>query len=613
MKLIFPYIPRRAWVLLVAIGLLGVLATLYMASIKAKPTMVLLIPSAQSLSNPVTQAWLDASREEGLAIVTMTDDEFMRYGGNHQSIAGVIVPDSVHKHASDLLINFLHSFVQSGGNLFVVFDAALLDKEKGSYALGQSRLSSLVGVRYAMYGELREKMFGQGPIFGTRASAIQLSIQPGKFDFKDSNKQAMGELTTYGYPQLDHGYYRTEPETKGQQLLTSEQKDVIVSINNFGKGSVLFANLPLGYLKTRTDSYLLHNLLNYFAVDMLNQPRLSPVPNAQGGMVLNLHIDSNAAQTPLLKLEESGWFNNGPFSLHVTAGPDTYTIGDRLGLNLDSNKTMQEFLKRQVALGHEVGNHGGWNHNIFGGQANDKNRAEFEPYLEQNNRSVTATIGHPVQSYSAPMGNQPIWATEWLHRNGFSAYYFTGDNGLGPTRSYYGGKRPATSLWAFPVSNFLKVATFEESDAAQESKTTDQFGAFLSDIASYAADHHVAKLFYFHPPAAERYADSLAQLMQQTSLLAKQGRFRWYTMEQLANFLNRREQATWRIANDVGHNRVLAVTSKASLKELSWIFPKGSTVNFKVTKGVAVVRKEAQDWIVTAGDCTALEVELQYK
>jgi hypothetical protein len=612
MKQHFSAIAPKVWALLVAIGLFGILATLYLESLKAQPTIVLLIPGAQSLSEPVTQAWLDASREEGLSIVPMTDDEFMRYGGNHHSIAGVIVPDSVHKQASDLLVNFLHTYVKDGGNLFVAFDAALLDTEKGGYAFGQSRLSSLVGVRYAMYGELREKMFGQGPVYGTRYSAARLSIQPGKFDFRDSSMYAVGELTTYGYPQLDHSYYRTEPEPKGQSLLRSANKDAIVSTNDFGRGKVLFANLPLGYLKTRTDSYLLHRLLGYFAVDMLHQPRLAPVPNAQGGMVLNLHIDSNAAQTPLLQLEDAGWFNSGPFSIHVTAGPDTYKTGDNLGLNLDSNPKMREFLKRQVALGHEVGNHGGWNHNIFGSQATEKNRSEFEPYLERNHRSISAAIGRQALSYSAPMGNQPVWVTQWLQRNGFSAYYFTGDNGLGPTRSYYEGKRPESTLWAFPVSSFLKIATFEELDAAQEPKTGGQIGEFLGDLSSYAADQHVAKLFYFHPPAAARYAASLEQLMQQTSSLARQGRFRWYTMEQLATFLNRREQASWRVASAAGHDRVLAVSSSASLRELSWIFPIGSASRFRVTKGVAAIRKDAQDWIVTAGDCTSLEVELQY-
>ena len=613
MTLHFPRIASKVWALLVALGLFGVLATLYAESLKAQPTLVLLVPGTPALADPVTQAWLDAAREEGLSIATMTDDEFMRYGGNHRSIAGVIVPDSVHKHASDLLVNFLHAYVQDGGNLFVAFDAALLDTEKGGYAVGQSRLSALVGVRYAMYGQMGEKMFGRGPVFGTRHSAAQLRIQPGKFDFGDAAMDPVGELTTYGYPQLEHSYYRTGPEPKGQSLLRSADKDIILTLNKFGKGSVLFANLPLGYLKTRTDGYLLHRLLGYFAVDVLHQPRLAAVPNAQGGMVLNLHIDSNAAQVPLLQLEDAGWFHTGPFSIHVTAGPDTSAAGDRLGLDVDNNPAMQAFLKRQAALGHEVGNHGGWNHNIFGNQANETNRSQFEPYLERNHRSISGAIGRQALSYSAPMGNQPVWATQWLQRNGFRAYYFTGDNGLGPTRSYYNGKRPESSMWAFPISSFLRVATFEELDAAPEADKPAQIGEFLRDLSTYAADHHVAKLFYFHPPAAQRYAAGMEQFLQQTRLLASQGRFRWYTMEQLASFLSRREQVSWRVASTAGRNRVLAASSNASLQELSWIFPESSATRFKVTQGIATIRKEAQEWIVTAGDCSTLEVELQYK
>ena len=76
-----------------------------------------------------------------------------------------------------------------------------------------------------------------------------------------------------------------------------------MATHTLGQGTVLFANLPLGYLKTQTDSYLLHRLLSHFAVAMAQQPTLASTPQAQGGMVLNLHVDSNAAQTPLAMLE----------------------------------------------------------------------------------------------------------------------------------------------------------------------------------------------------------------------------------------------------------------------------------------------------------------------
>ncbi len=611
MKLSTGALDHRAWVLVTAAVLLGILAALYATSRQTEQVIVLLVPNKASFTQPVTQAWMGAAREEGLPVVAMTDDEFLRYGGNRSAFAGVILPDSVHQRASDLLVNLLHTYVEAGGSLFIAFDAALLDANDGTYAAGQSRLSPLAGVRYALYNQLRSMTYAKGPVYGSRESESRLGIQPGKLDFTNSSLAPLGELTTYGYERLEHSFFRTEGGSGATTLLRSAEDDVIVGENRFGKGSVLFANLPLGYLKTRTDGYLLHRLLRHFAIDMLRQPHLAPVPNAKGGLVLNLHIDSNAAQAPLLELEKAGWFDEGPFSLHVTAGPDASRVGDGLGLNLDANGEMQAFFKRQVARGHEVGNHGGWIHNVFGEQANETNRNEFEPFLELNNRSITPIVGKAVRSYSAPMGNQPVWATRWLHSNGFQAHYFTGDVGLGPTRSFYDGKRPASAIWAFPVSNFLKIATFEELDSREPPLEASDIALFLTSLSRYVADYRVARLFYFHPPASTRYASALDIFMTQARELTADQRFRWYTMEGLAAFLNRREQAHWRIIIAANSSRSLVASSTTGLQELSWVFPRSRSMQFRVVQGNATLRQEGDEWIVTAGDCTTLEVQMQ--
>jgi hypothetical protein len=215
-----------------------------------------------------------------------------------------------------------------------------------------------------------------------------------------------------------------------------------------------------------------------------------------------------------------------------------------------------------------------------------------------------------MRVYSAPQGNQPVWATKWLERNGFKAYYFTGDTGLGPTRSYYEGRRPERLLWAFPVSNYLKIATFEELNNAKAPLTGEDIGSFLIRLSNYVADHHVARLFYFHPPAAPRYTAVMEGLMKEAQRLADAGRFRWYTMEQLADFLTRREQAHWRI-DQHGKDQRLVAQNKAGLKELAWIFPAESGSRFEVVKGRADVRRQGGEWIVTAGECTELVVAVR--
>jgi Polysaccharide deacetylase len=607
-----PAVPTRAWVLLVALLLLAGVGWLYKDSLKTEPSIVLLLPDEAALALPVTQAWIDAAREEGLAVKPMTDDTFLRYGGDRQRIAGVILPDTVHPQASEMLVNQLHRYVGAGGHLFITFDAALLDSQNGLYAAEQSRLSGLAGVRYAMYDALKDRTISRGVLLGSRDGERVLGLQPGKMDFKTSSRLPLGELTTYGYAHLQHGYFRTEPASGAVPLMVSAEGDLVVSTHRYGQGSVLFANLALGYLKTRTDAYLLHRLLGHFSTAMLKQPRLSPVPEGTGGLVLNLHVDSNAAQAPLKALESSGWFKQGPFSVHVTAGPDAEREGDGLGIGVKDNPEMKAFLQRLIAGGHEVGNHGGWNHNLFGKQANDDNRERFEPLLAQNQSSVGGAIGVLPRSYSAPMGNQPRWATEWLRREGFKAYYFTGDNGLGPTRSYEQGLRPqASALWAFPVSSHHRVATFEELAAAEPPVVAEEMAAYLADLTRFVADQHIARLFYFHPPAATQHLPSIEVLMAETRRLAELGRFRWYTMEQLADFMSRRELAQWQPTPGEGSGGGFSASSSASLEQLSWVVPQAGKIQFRVVSGEATVRKEGADWIVTAGKGHALRVQWQ--
>ena len=101
------------------------------------------------------------------------------------------------------------------------------------------------------------------------------------------------------------------------------------------------------------------------------------------------------------------------------------------------------------------------------------------------------------------------------------------------------------------------------------------------------------------------------QVDQQARLLTADQRFRWYTMEGLATFLSRRELAQWNIVTAGHKGRSLVASSRSSLQELSWIFPGDTGTPFRVLKGNATLRQEGTDWIVTAGDCTTLEVQPQ--
>ena len=56
------------------------------------------------------------------------------------------------------------------------------------------------------------------------------------------------------------------------------------------------------------------------------------VPDGVGGLVLNWHVDSNAAIKPLQEMSSWTLMQQGPYSIHITAGPDAGKAGDTEGL-----------------------------------------------------------------------------------------------------------------------------------------------------------------------------------------------------------------------------------------------------------------------------------------
>lgn len=581
--------------------------------------VVLLIPDDNARAHPVTQAWLDAAQEEGLPLTPMTSDRFVHAVARRESITGVLVPDTVHRHASDVWVQALETHVRRGGHALLSFDAALFGLHQQGYAAPASRLSRLIGFRYALYDALQQDTIALTPVLVHREAQSRMAIQPGKVDFKAPLAQALqplgewGELTTYGYAHLMYPHFRSEGPRDAQVWIRSPEGDPVLSLRGHGQGSVLFANLPLGYLKTRTDGYLLHRLLSHFARSVLELPVLSAAPQGIGGLVLNLHVDSNAAEQPMLALEQAGWFEQGPFSIHVTAGPDTFREGDRLGLNMPHNPRMQHLLNRLQAQGHEIGNHGGWVHNVFGEQASVDNADRFVPWLALNQKTLSTIVGQRLVSYSAPMGNHPDWVTAWLREHDFRAYYTAGDSGLGPTRAYRQGRPPAPGTpWAFPISNLQRIATLDELPELGAPETL--ISEFIRDLAQHVSAQGIVRLFYFHPASAPDYPHSLSVLQQTARALEQQGRFRWYSMQALADFLDRRLAVQWQIqAPADGDMARLHAHSATSLQGMTWVLPKGKAQGLHLSVGQAEIVEDPDQWRVIAGDVQQITLHWQQR
>ncbi len=576
--------------------------------------LLLLVPDRMKFSDPRVTVWVDAGSEEGLHVVPMHDSEFLRPFLQKGEFSGVILPDSIHKEASDLLTTAVHRFVAEGGSLMLVYDAGTLSLT-GRYAPGQSRLSDLAGVKYALYDSLGDNTTQWSEIKGPAHVFDEIGVPPGKyypFYFDDTANDAMAtghevELRRYMYGDLQYPSLVTSGAYAGNVLLHSGA-GVVAGEHKYQSGSVLFVNLPLGYLKGNTDGLPLHGFLQYFAEHILGLPRLLPVPDGIGGVTLNWHVDSNAAIKPLQEMETWRILDQGPYSVHITAGPDAMEFGDKKGFNVDHNLRNQEVIRQYVKLGYAIGSHGGWIHNYFASHVDKDDPKDLEKYLLWNKESVERVTGKPVTEYSAPDGNQPQWVTRWLEAHGFLAYYFTGDTGMGPTQGYRDGKREGQNIWAFPMLHLNQAAAFEEFD---ELKYPDsEIEHWLEAVTTFTVSHRCVRLFYFHPPGILEYRPVIRQWLDQTSNLHSSGQFRWYTMSGLATFLNSRKQVAWEVSKHDGELEIKA-RHPHTLEHQTWFFPASRFAQPRITGGSGEVTKNQDGWLVIAGKTKTLKIESQ--
>jgi hypothetical protein len=371
---------------------------------------------------------------------------------------------------------------------------------------------------------------------------------------------------------------------------------------------VLFVNMPLVYLKLQTDGMLMHGFIDYFSRRMLNLPQLTPVPDGMAGLIMNWHLDSREAQEPTRRLKKLGVWNTGPFSIHMTAGPDTVAFGDGLGWDLPNNSVALQYLRDFVAGGHAVGSHGGWIHDYYGFNASESNEETFKQYLLLNDDAVTSVIGRPSLDYSAPMGNNPIWAVNWLESKGVTAFYFLGHTGMAPTRSWRNGMLTQESIWATPLATYGTTATYEDWQELGVPKADIQH--WYDALLAFAINNRTTRLIYAHPPGAALWPDVLQHLLDSAARQNKRHLFRWYTMAGIARFMSDRRDVSWSVDTSptTGTVRVTA-SHPISLAGMTWSYRKSTYTKPVLLNGQASITEQATDWLVRteAGCCLQFE------
>ncbi|MEC5218441.1 hypothetical protein RCH09_003412 [Actimicrobium sp. GrIS 1.19] len=411
-------------------------------------------------------------------------------------------------------------------------------------------------------------------------------------------------VSGYIYGVLTYPSFVTRGNFAGLQLASAPQFGLAAGVNTVGSGKVLFVNLPVNYLKGSSDAMPMHGFLHYFANTMLKLPHLSSLPNALPGLTLNWHLCSNFT-TDMAALTQQGVFTHGPFSIHITAGPDTVAFGDHLGWNLPGNPQAQQMLRSLEAQGHRIGNHGGWIHDYYGENVSETNQATFQQYLVLNNNAVDAALGHATIEYAAPQGNSPTWATDWIEQHGAIGSYALSHTGVGPTRNYIGGLRRNPALWLEPVMPLGEWATFDEFIYYGIPKT--DVSSWYQSLIDFSIRNRTNRLIYMHPPADEQWSDVVLAMLNYAKTKKQAGKFSWYTIADMSAFMTTRSKIKWTEAIAANGNCQFAASHPTSLARLSWIFPKSAFAKPVITAGSANVSDGGDgNWLVVATSGTTL-------
>jgi len=436
--------------------------------------------------------------EEGVPFTLIQNEELVTLDPKKlsQTKPALLYPDGSDSYIDHDTVFWMEQYVQAGGHFLSVYDVGTKDI-KGRYRFNGGVLDKLIGVKTILYNEKKEKAFINGPIsFKTLGTASYFGIPKGKVD-------ANGTMVGYIYGQLSYPYADNYLLDGSHEVyLWGKRKDgtkVPLIVNKkLGEGSILYVNLPLAHLKGDSDDLLARSVLRTFLFKMVKIPHIVSAPKGKGGLVINWHIDSN------IELIVQPWFMaNGymdrrlKYSMHITAGPDCDAPGD--GKGFDAKGKGREIVKSLLPYG-IIGSHGGWAHNWFAKMLEEGKLSpeEIRKYIQKNDQALSEITGYPITEYSAPVGvfPQPL-STRILKDLNMTSYYYPGDTGSAPNRTFYQEKMVSKDIIAFPVMTFNKYASLAELQQAHYSR--ERVKELLKDLVDYTIQNHTVRLFYSHP------------------------------------------------------------------------------------------------------------------
>ncbi len=527
-------------------------------------------------------------KEEGFPCQVVKPGDLVNSAGEVQiNYDALIVPEVINATMPEDLSQAISSYVRSyGHDVLLVLDPAT--RTAGGELRQAGLLSELAGVKYYQQApEDQQTTYSGFWYFSSAGKGREWGITPGKLDGDNA-------VNSYSYGKLKYEHARAvnqDADIVAFDRVDGTEVPVITEKQYAGGGTVVYANLPLAKYKLRSDDLAIRSVLRSFLIKKARLPRLVNSPGGAGGLVFNLHICSGAYFKALTVMMMQGIFQKElPFSIHITAGPDTYKLGDHMGFSAEDKLKGRPLLEMLQDYG-EIGSHGGWAHNFFAYNMQYLPQDQVVELIRWNSEALEAVTGKKVVEYSAPGGNHPYWVNQALEEMGVKAYYFAGDTGSSPTQPLLDDKPTDGATWAFPITPYRQFASLEEMERGHVSP--GEVKQWLEDLVEFSAQERSIRMVYTHPSYVSFELDAMRALEDKALAEQEKGRLRVEPMSRFADFLNRHAATKWQIEKLEGNGFAVNLENPDGLKDMTVaVYVGADSKNVVIGENITTVQED---------------------
>ncbi len=555
-----------AAVVLLAVALIMTLFLHYSWAEPYRPVQVALLAGeiANGQDRDILAVYEQILREEGFSYRVVEPAELADCapGQLQMRFQAIVAPEKINAGLTGETAAIISSYVKEQGGC-VLFSMDPATEIPGGDLRSTPLMENLLGVKYNLPAADGGVSTYSGYLyFDGKESGQKWGITPGKLDGENA-------YSTYSYGRLKLTHTRAaNVDAQVAALDKNEGAGVpVLTIKDYDSGgSAVYANVPLANSKLISDDLLPRAILRTFLINYAKVPRLVNSPGGMGGVVFNLHICSGAYLRPLTVMLMQGLFNSDmPMSIHVTAGPDTYKLGDNMGFFAENEFRGRPILEVLQNYG-AIGSHGGWAHNFFAADLQYLPQDKAFQLLDWNFKALEEVTGRKVLEYSAPGGNHPFWVNDKLEEEGVNSYYYAGDSGSSPSHPRIYESCATGNLWAFPITPFRRYASLEEMERGRVPLV--EVRQWMEELIDFSAEERVIRMVYTHPSDTRYCLEAIRALEEKAITEQSAGRIRIAPMNHFADFLNRYAKTKWEIKK-AGNDYTIELENAAGLKDIT--------------------------------------------